>query len=224
MPGPPWEDDPLDLPLISANAAGLTVSLRATAGARFLPTLADLLGWHSTLYEGCRVPVAGNVGHLRGEAAVSELVDYEVGVGPDMPDGWPDRVGVWSHTVAAETTSFLAAAHAALTHLDDFLPTGRRPQTVDELHAVVALPAHVHGEYVRMHPFANGNGRTARTWAAFIALRYLLPVFVVAKPRPHDVAYARAARDSMGRPPTFTGDHSTAVAVFGHLLTLALLP
>jgi len=95
---------------------------------------------------------------------------------------------------------------------------------VDELDAVVGLTARVHGEWVRLHPFANGNGRIARVWAAWLALRYSLPVFVTVKPRPGDLAYARAARDSMGRPPDFTGDHSTATAVFAHLLTLTLLP
>jgi hypothetical protein len=61
--------------------------------------------------------------------------------------------------------------------------------------------------------FANGH----------IALRYGLPVFVTLKPRPDDVAYARAAKRSMGRPPDFTGDHAEAVAVFAHLLSLILL-
>lgn len=134
------------------------------------------------------------------------------------------RVRVLSAQVAPDVDALLLAIHAALQQLDRALPVDRRPAAVDELHAVVALTATVHGEWVRLHPFANGNGRTARTWAAFIALRYSLPVFVVSKPRPNDIAYARAARSSMGRPPDFAGDHSESVAVFGHLLTLALLP
>ena len=72
-------------------------------------------------------------------------------------------------------------------------------------------------------PFVNGHGRTARLLAAHISLRYGLPIFVTLKPRPDDVAYARAARQSMGRPPAFIGDHSEATAVFVHLLALRLL-
>jgi Fic/DOC family len=224
VPGPPWEDDPRDLPLIGRNAATLLSSLQAAARTRALPTLADALTWHSALYVGCRVPVAGYVGHLRGDPAVPELVEYEVGVGPLLPDGLPERVGVWSSRVAAEVAALMPKIHAGLHYLDGLLPAGQRPRSVDELHDVVALTAVVHGDWVRIHPFANGNGRTARTWAAFIALRYSLPVFITSKPRPDDIAYARAGRASMGRPPDFLGDHDPAIAVFGHLLSLALLP
>jgi hypothetical protein len=94
---------------------------------------------------------------------------------------------------------------AALAQLDSALPVGRRPRTVDELEAVMRLIALIHGEWVRLHPFANGNARTARLLAAFIALRYSLPVFVSIKPRPDDVTYARASKASMGRPPNVLG-------------------
>jgi len=180
-------------------------------------------GWHAALYDGCRVPVAGYVGHLRGDPAVAELVGYEVGVGAEQPDGYPEKMGVWSVLLPDAVDGLLAATHAALTRLDEILPVGTRPASVDELDAVVGLTARVHGEWVRLHPFANGNGRIARVWAAWLALRYNLPVFVTVKPRPDDLAYARAARDSMGRPPDFTGDHHIATAVFAHLLTLTLL-
>lgn len=223
MPGPPWEDDPADLASIEGNAGALVSSLRVGSAVRVLPTLTDVLGWHEKLYAGCRVPVAGYVGHLRGDASVPELTGYEVGVGPLLADGLPEKMGMPSTDVAAEVGSLLPAVHAALEHLDGMLPPGQRPRGVDELDAVVRLTAVVHGEWVRIHPFATGNGRTARTWAAFIALRYSLPVFVPAKPRPDDVAYARAGHDSMGRPPDFIGDHTTATAVFSHLLILALL-
>lgn len=79
------------------------------------------------------------------------------------------------------------------------------------------------GEWVRIHPFVNGNGRTARLWTVFIARRYQLPALVSLQPRPADVAYARAAKRSMGRPPDFVGDHTEASAVFAHLLALRLL-
>jgi Fic family protein len=52
---------------------------------------------------------------------------------------------------------------------------------------------------VRIHPFANGNGRTARLWANWTALRYGLPAFVGIKPRPAGDAYALASYASMRR-------------------------
>ncbi len=108
--------------------------------------------------------------------------------------------------------------------MDGRIPVGRRPGSVDELQMVVEMAALAHGEWIRLHPFANGNGRTARVWVAFACLRYSLPVFLVLKPRTPDLAYARAGRDSMGRPPDFAGDHTTTMAVFAHLLALSLLP
>jgi fido (protein-threonine AMPylation protein) len=117
----------------------------------------------------------------------------------------------------------LAAASDFSSALDTAVPPGKHPRSADALHEVVAVTAIAHGEWIRIHPFVNGNGRTARLLAAHIALRYGLPVFVTLKPRPDDVAYARAAKGSMGRPPDFTGDHTEAVAVFAHLLSLILL-
>jgi Fic family protein len=84
------------------------------------------------------------------------------------------------------------------------------------LHGVLTYCAILHGEWVRIHPFANGNGRTARLWANWAALRYGLPPFVTIKPRPSDPAYAAAAFASMG------GDHSTMVAVMRQMLHDAL--
>jgi hypothetical protein len=69
----------------------------------------------------------------------------------------------------------------------------------------------LHGEWVRIHPFANGNGRTARLWANWAGLRYSLPPFVTIKPRPGN-PYGMAAMASMN------GSHATAVAAFDQML------
>ena len=221
---PPWnDDDPADLPTIATNTGALIDRLRAASPVRRTPVASDVCAWHAVIYAGCQVPVPAYVGRFRGDPDVPELVGYEVGVGPTLPDGYPDRVGLWTAELPAALPSFFAGVAAALAQLDPVLTPGQRPTSVAELEAVVELTALVHGEWLRLHPFANGNGRTARVWAAFIALRYSLPIFVSVKPRPADLAYQRAGRASMGRPPAFAGDHSTAVAVFGHLLSLTLL-
>lgn len=202
--------------MIGANTAGLIADLRSTADARSVPTLGDVLGWHARLYAGCTLPVEEYAGHLRGDPAVQDLLGYEVCVGP--------KQGVRSSDVSAAVTTFLNQVEAAVATLDAALPVGVRPANVDELQAVVNLTAAIHGEWVRIHPFANGNGRTARVWAAWVALRYGLPIFVTVKPRSNDAAYAQAAFASMGSPPDFTGDHSVAANVFSHLLSLTLMP
>jgi fido (protein-threonine AMPylation protein) len=225
MAGPVWADnDPADAALAADNCAALLRDLAGVASSRPPPTLDDVRDWHRRIYTGCHPPVACYVGNFRGDARHPELVDHEVGVGMPALDGLPEKVGMWSHDLAPHVRRFEHGLQRAVAVLDQRLPVGERPVTVDELDAVVRLIAEVHGEWVRLHPFVNGNGRTARMWAAFVSLRYGLPVFVQLKPRPGDVAYARAAKRSMGRPPDFVGDHGHAVAVFAHLLNLALLP
>lgn len=216
MPGPVWNDDqPGDMVRIEANTGALIANLRAAAPMRAVPDLGQVLGWHSALYAGCSVPVAGYVGHLRGDRTVPELVGYEVRVGP--------KRGLPSVEAQAAVATLLRQVGAAVTTLDAALQPGARPATVAELQAVIGLSAAVHGEWVRIHPFANGNGRTARVWAAWLAFRYNLPLFVEVKPRPNDSAYAQAGFASMGQPPDYVGDHSVAANVFTHLLSLALL-
>jgi hypothetical protein len=48
---------------------------------------------------------------------------------------------------------------------------------------VIDLCAWVHAEWVRIHPFANGNGLTARLWANSLAVRYGLPPFIRFAPK-----------------------------------------
>lgn len=225
MPGPAWlDDDPAEAPVIAGNCVALLADMIGEADRRTLPTLATACTWHRRIYQGCRPPVAAYVGHFRGDVREPQLVGYEVGVGLPTGDGLREKVGVWSAELPAALAAFERGVHQAFAVLDAQLPPGSRPSTVDELEVVVRLVAEVHGEWVRIHPFVNGNGRTARVWAAYVALRYGLPPFVQLRPRPGDVAYARGAKRSMGRPPGFAGDHSEAVVVFANLLTLSLLP
>jgi hypothetical protein len=222
--GPAWsDDDPSDQGQIVANCRRLLAHIRTDARARRTPTADGIKGWHATIYQGCVVPAAAYIGNFRGDPSHPDLTDYEVGVGPTLADGYPERVGVWAAHVATEVDVFFDRVEHAFAALDPHLRPGARPRTVDLLREVVALTAVVHGEWIRIHPFANGNGRTARLWSAYVSLRYGLPVYVALKPRPDDVAYARAAKASMGRPPDFVGEHSEAIAVFAHLLNLALL-
>ncbi len=225
MAGPGWSDDqPGDQARIAANCGRLLVEIRAAAQARQTPTEDETKRWHTAIYEGCAVPAAVYVGNFRGDPHYRDLLDREVGVGPTLADGYPERMGVWAADVAVEVGVFFDRLQHAFAALDHHLALGARPNTVDLLHEAVALTAVVHGEWIRIHPFVNGNSSTARLLAACVSLRYGLPVYVALKPRPADVAYARAAKASMGRPPDFAGDHKESIAVFAHLLTLAVLP
>ena len=81
----------------------------------------------------------------------------------------------------------------------DCLIKPAQDMSADELAAVINLCAWVHSEWVRIHPFANGNGRTARLWADAIAMRYDLPPFVRLRPRPGDEYGAASAAAMVGR-------------------------
>jgi Fic/DOC family len=96
----------------------------------------------------------------------------------------------------------------AATRLDAAITAGNPPASGPELAAVIEFAALAQGEWVRIHPFANGNGRTARCWTNFVALRYGLPAFVTIKPRPADLVYAQAAHASMA------GDHVPTESLF----------
>ncbi len=229
MPGPPWnDDDPAEGASIAANAAALLNDFQNQSRLRAVPTLDDVLASHRTLYAGCSVPCDHYLGHLRGDQGVPELVGYDVGVGPIQPDGYPSKVGIWSQDVLSEVEALLRGIEAALGHLDALVPVGSAPSDAAQLHAVVALCAVAHGEWMRIHPFvnanANANSRTARLWTAFIALRYGLPMFVTVKPRPNNAAYGLAGAASMGQPPDFEGNHQAARNLFANMLACALSP
>lgn len=76
---------------------------------------------------------------------------------------------------------------------------------------MIDLSAWAHAEWVRMHPFANGNGRTARIWANAILMRYGLPPAVRLRPRPGG-AYGLAGAAAM------EGDWRPTAAVFRTML------
>jgi fido (protein-threonine AMPylation protein) len=219
MTVPSWqEDDPRNLSLIQSNAAQLIKELRAAAAERVPLTCEELCRWHAQLYAGCEVPVAGYVGHFRGDPVIKELIDYEVGLGARLKDGNLEKMGVWARRVSNEMKAVLAGLNAVFADLDARLPLGKPPSTADQILQVISFAALAHGEFLRVHPFANGNGRIARLLVAFICLRYGVPMFLHIKPRPESEDYLRASRDSMGRPPDFVGNHTTTTAVFAHLL------
>jgi fido (protein-threonine AMPylation protein) len=181
-------------------------SVAADAASRNPPTLAMAKQWHTEIYAGVRVPVPCYVGTFRGDADdCPELELYGVMIGTAR--------GVNPGEVAAETAGFEDRMQRATGILDAAVAAGSTPQAGDELRGVINLAANAHGEWIRIHPFANGNGRTARIWANWVALRYALPAFVRLKPRPAGDMYAAAAAASM------RGDHNPTAVLFMDWIT-----
>jgi fido (protein-threonine AMPylation protein) len=198
------EDPPGSEEQIRKNAAALLREIAAESDNRRSPTVAMAQRWHRQIYSGVALPVPYYAGEPRdSDPACPELQGYEVQIGRAR--------GTPSAEVPAALREFEDDARAAVGALDPVVAAGGQPQSGPELHGVLSLCAVLHGEWVRIHPFANGNGRTARLWANWAALRYGLPPFVTIKPRPGN-PYGFAAMASM------SGNHTATIAAFDQML------
>lgn len=166
------------------NLQRLLVRIRHQAIRRVMPTVEAARRWHRDMMHGLTVPDSGYVGRFRGETG---LEDCEVGIGTFLGSAAAD--------VANDLGTFETRLERATIELDLLIPL-RSDLDVDTLAAVIDLCAWTHAIWIRIHPFANGNGRTARLWANSIAMRYDLPPFVRLRPRPED-GYGEAAAAAM---------------------------
>lgn len=207
---PAWdEDQPGDLPTIIANIRSLWPTVEADARRRTLPSIDMVLEWHRRIYAGVSVPDPDYVGAFRDSDPTRPcLVDYEVALG--LSQGTPAR------DVPAAADTFIAALNQVVPALDAATTRGQVPVDPTTVRSIVRLCAYAHGEWVRIHPYANGNGRTARLWANGLAVRYGFPAFVRIKPRPADTRFVGAAALSM------RGDHRATEILFVSMLNDAL--
>ena len=205
-----WNDDPSGSSRrIEANLRAILADLFAGAPLRIPPTVGMAQAWHRLTYASIALPVPYYAGEVRDtDLAFPELIGYEVMIGSAQ--------GVPSADVPAALIAFEAGMQAVMRQLDPRLPVGTRPTTAVDLRAVLLAAAIAHGEWIRIHPFANGNGRIARLWANWAVVRYGLPVFVSLRPRPAGLLYAGAAAASM------RGDHDPMATVFHDMLRATL--
>lgn len=149
--------------------------------------------------KGLEADDAKYIGAFRGEPGL-ENVQVRIGT----------QYGVPADSVVKELRKFQVKLQQSVELLDEMLPPGQA-LTADQLGAVIDLCAWTHSEWVRIHPFANGNGRTARLWANSIALRCGLPSFVRLRPRP-DEGYGAAGAQAM------SGNRKPTAKVFHKML------
>ena len=184
-----------DTPRLRSNLAKVFERVRDEALRREPLTIEVARGWQLDLMHGLIPPDPNLMGGFRGEAG---LENYNVKVG-DLP-------GVRAAEVSAELAEFDRRLRLAIAELDRLIKPDQ-DLTADDLAAILTLTAWAHAEWVRIHPFANGNGRTARLWVNSIAMRYGLPPFLRLRPRPGG-GYGRAAAAAM------RGDRVPTVALF----------
>ena len=177
---PDWD---ADSPELRQHLTRLLEEIADRADEREKPTIELAREWQRRFMQGLAAE-ARYVGAFRGEPGLEKN-----GVKIGRYRGTP------AARVAGELQRFEEILQAAVAQLDRVLPVGRN-LNVDEYGAVIDLCAWAHAEWVRIHPFANGNGRSARLWANFLAIRYGLPPFIRLRPRPDD-GYEEAGAKAM---------------------------
>jgi hypothetical protein len=193
---PDWEKDS---PQLRANLTEILAQIAAAADQREKPTVETARCWQALAMRNLDVPEKRFVGAFRGEPGM-ENVAVRVG----------SNYGVDPADVAEALEQFEAKLQMLVAELDAELPSGQKPNA-DQLAAIIDLCAWAHSEWVRIHPFANGNGRTARSWANLLVMRYGLPPFIRLRPRPN-ASYGQAGAKAM------QGDWKATAAVFHRLL------
>jgi hypothetical protein len=179
---PDWDGDSARL---TENLVEALRDARDAAARRRAPDAAMAKRWHALTMRGLEAPHPRWVSGFRGEPG---LEGVEVGVGA--------RDAVPAREVAGQLERFVAKLTAAVDVLDGVIAPGTVPRSEDDLNAVLEVCGWAHAEWVRIHPFANGNGRTARLWVNYVAMRYRLPPLMRLRLRP-GAEYADAAARAM---------------------------
>lgn len=194
---PEWDKDS---PRLRQNLGQVLKEIVLAAERREVPSVESARQWQSQMMEGLNVPDQRYVGAFRGEPGLEHT---QVRVGANY--------GVDSVNVSEELARFGKKLQDLIGELDALIPMDQ-DLDADQLAAAIEVCAWVHAEWVRIHPFANGNGRTARLWANSLAVRYGLPPFIRLRPRP-SVGYGDAGAKSM------QGDWKPTAVVFRRLLS-----
>lgn len=193
---PDWDEDS---PKLRQNLAHVLEEIARAAERRETPTVEAARRWQTLFMEGLKATGARYVGAFRGEPGL-EHTTVKIGA----------NHGVDPAEVAGELARFEEKLQRLVAELDVLWPVGEDPDA-DQLAALIDVCAWAHAEWVRIHPIANGNGRTARLWANSLAMRYGLPPFVHLRPRP-DGGYGAAGAKAM------QGDWKPTAVVFRRLL------
>ncbi|MGB9300392.1 MAG: Fic family protein, partial [Anaerolineae bacterium] len=127
---------------------------------RNLPSAQMVKEWHRVLFDKL-VPHSDYLGNFRDVEKTSTcLQGYDVRVG---------GVHGVSHLGVLEALDvFFEQFRSKVKALDQSWGERQGKYSEEDIDRVVELAAWAHGEWVMFHPFANGNGRTARLWANYV--------------------------------------------------------
>jgi hypothetical protein len=178
---PDWD---ADSPQLRRNLDKVFDAIERDAARRVVPKVATAKRWQAQMMDGLAADKPEYAGRFRGEPGLERCGVHVNGVYGSAP---------WE--VAGELKAFESTLQRAVASLDARYPDADSLDD-DGQSAVIELAAWAHAQWVSIHPFANGNGRTARAWANLILMRYGLPPVVTLRPRPGG-GYAAAGAAAM---------------------------
>jgi Fic family protein len=174
----------VDGPQLRSNLERVLEDVVTSANRRSNFTATLIKRWHREIMAGLEAPRPRFIGRFRGEPGLEGEPIY-VGL----------HAGVTAALVVGEVDKFIRRLQTVLKRLDKLSPPGKELDA-DGLQAVVELAAWVHSEWVRIHPFSNGNGRIARILTNGVLMRYGLPPVLRLRPRPQS-PYSHAGAEGM---------------------------
>ncbi len=167
--GPPfygvdWDDDLEVIPqcaeILTKSNLAVELWLKVKAPSTVL-TIAVVEGLHRVLFQGLFPEFAGR---LRGEAPRYLPINVDFGNRPGTP----------YQDVLRECLELFMQVERYIHQLDHLQSTLGEAEFAEE---ALKVACYTHCELIRIHPFRNGNGRTARTCINYFARRYgRLPV------------------------------------------------
>ena len=172
---PPYRDIDWDDTLEQTAAAAaittrgiLRVELWLRTNATATPlTLALVTGIHRTIFEGLFPDFAGR---LRGPAPRYVPSDVEFG----------NYHGAQHLEVPGACESLFRDVGRLIEQLDAMRASSNPDEYSRE---VLKVAAYLHCEIIRLHPFVNGNGRTARVCLNYFAWRYGMSPVAITRPK-----------------------------------------
>lgn len=179
---------------IKTNFVALRERVVSEGVARVTPASELVREWHKESLAGVLLAEPWVAGHFRGEGPPNSVLYSYV-------NGVEGVAGALPQLVRRQVSDTFDELTTRIESLDVRWSEGQRLATLYE--EVLQLCAWTHGQWVRIHPFADHNGSTARLLTLELGLRFELPLKIPGKPR--DVTptrglgltYGLAARNQM---------------------------
>jgi fido (protein-threonine AMPylation protein) len=183
---PKWErswDDSISASTLTCQVGNAYKEAIANAKSKIIE-LDDIKRWHRIMFEGL-VPLDEYAGDFRQDDSTRPCLGKNVGVG-SIP-------GEEFHRVIYSMESLIVQIRESIALLEVGWST---KDNRDKAFGLAVIIGDLIGNFIRIHPFINGNGRTSRIiWAAALVRFGVKPQFRI-HPRP-DSPYGSVMKAAM---------------------------